>query len=1252
MPTPPDPNGRSRPANNPAGAADASGQPADGRASTGSHRTTPPGASEPSLSDLLRAGSGSSRKAPSASEIASRLAPVAPGPPPNTDDAPTVITNSGNLPLAPPPPPYVVGEMPSVAGRRLGHFELIEAVGAGGMAAVLRARDLELGRIVALKILPPEAARDPENVTRFKQEARAAAKLDHENVARVYFCGEDQGLHFIAFEFVEGITLRQMIDRRGTVPAAECVRYMIQVAAGLAHAAERQVVHRDIKPSNIIITPDGRAKIVDMGLARHLDSASVNGGVTQSGVTLGTFDYISPEQALDPRRADVRSDIYSLGCAFYHALTGRPPVPEGTAAKKLHAHQHLWPLDPRELNPLIPDEVAAVLARMMAKDPDRRYQTPAELIAHLKGVAERLRLPIDAVASDSAVQAVLADPNVLPAPPRLPLGWVLAAAGVAVAIAALIIATADHGPNPNAPEHAGPTLGKGTPPVMNPPVKPNGTGAPPATAEHGVTVHNEKELVEALAKPDTTKVVLIAERYDLTKHGKITFAGKHVEIAGQVVDRPPRVIFTAGSLTLKAETVTLTGIRFEVVPVVEADVFGFSLQSPAAGLLIPDAARVTLTDCTFTPEVVRKGTATVAVGRTGDAPAEVSVNRCVFAPGSIGLRVPARCKLAITDSGFGPHAAAVRIDRGEPNVRAAVELERSSFMLDPGSAAVDAEGSAADVTATYCVFAATGLPGDGSGRKGVVLRADEDFERVKLATATGKRNAYYGVDPLGAPNRTFTFEDCRTQKYPADETGWTKLRERPWDADRGGVLAPFATPDPYRAFTLRLSNPDVFIEENRTVHLFGAQFHRDNVRLAYLAIRVWPPIAPQRGPADYPEKYWEPNAANEDLPPGHYKRLSKLLDDARSGDTILIVGNGPIPVPKVELQAPTADRGEFKLTFKPAPGSHPVLVCSPQNNDRDAALFRLVGGEVEFQDLHFRLRPGERDSVAAVNVLGGRKCTFTRCAFTLEEENEKAAAAVSVSDPGRKMVMMTPAAGRPVPEVEFHQCFVRGRGRGVWVPDGQVFKLTVENSLTAVFGPVVLLQGAGKDVAAANRSAVRLTRSTCVLGGPLIELFGGRAGEMRGNGLAPVEVTADGCLFAAAPLAGRSLVELNGVNPEEVKPKSDASPLTWKTEKGNRYANFEPTVAAMVARPGGGGGEKAWEWDEWVAAFAGEPAERGPVGKVTFKVDPAAVQDLAAVRPGDLELQTVTFPDLSDPAKADVGARLSDVARPFDDEEE
>src|SRR5205085_8366906 len=142
--------------------------------------------------------------------------------------------------------------------------------------------------------------------------------------------------------------------------------------AALAHAASPGVVHRDIKPTNIIIPPDGRTKLLDMGLARNTEPHTNT--LTQSGVTLGTFNYISPEQALEPREADVRSDIYSLGCTFYHMLTGQPPVPEGTAAKKLHHQQHVAPIDPRQLNTDIPDEVAALLARMMAKDPVQRFQ--------------------------------------------------------------------------------------------------------------------------------------------------------------------------------------------------------------------------------------------------------------------------------------------------------------------------------------------------------------------------------------------------------------------------------------------------------------------------------------------------------------------------------------------------------------------------------------------------------------------------------------------------------------------------------------------------------------------------------------------------------------------------------------------------------------------------------------------------------------------------------------------------------------
>ncbi len=277
-------------------------------------------------------------------------------------------------------------------GDRVGIYELLEYVGGGGMGRVFRAKDTQLGRHVALKLLPQDQATNAETLERFRGEARLTARLDHENITRVYFVGEEKGVPFIAFEFVEGTTIRRLVDQHGPLPLADAVSFTMQMVHALAHAAERGIVHRDVKPSNIMITEEGRVKLIDLGLARLEEIKEADSDLTASGVTLGTFDYISPEQARDPRLVDIRSDIYSLGCTFFYMLTGRPPFPEGTVLQKLLQHQGDEPPELSDFRPDLPEDVSTILRKMLAKDPNRRYQKPAELIDHLELLAGHLGL--------------------------------------------------------------------------------------------------------------------------------------------------------------------------------------------------------------------------------------------------------------------------------------------------------------------------------------------------------------------------------------------------------------------------------------------------------------------------------------------------------------------------------------------------------------------------------------------------------------------------------------------------------------------------------------------------------------------------------------------------------------------------------------------------------------------------------------------------------------------------------------------
>jgi WD40 repeat protein/serine/threonine protein kinase len=266
-------------------------------------------------------------------------------------------------------------------------YRVLALVGQGGMGAVYRAEHRRMDRTVALKVINPALLRNPATVNRFHQEVRTAARLDHPNIVRAHDADQAGELHFLVMEFVEGTSLADVVAR-GPVPAAQACGYARQVALGLQHAHERGMVHRDIKPHNLMLTPEGVIKILDFGLARfaHQEDeqsgpvSRLGGGLTTAGAVLGTADYIAPEQVRDARSADIRSDIYSLGCTLFHLLTGRQPFLRSTNAEKFEDHAKTPLPIPQEW----PEELKSVLRKMTAKDPRDRFTTPAEVATALE----------------------------------------------------------------------------------------------------------------------------------------------------------------------------------------------------------------------------------------------------------------------------------------------------------------------------------------------------------------------------------------------------------------------------------------------------------------------------------------------------------------------------------------------------------------------------------------------------------------------------------------------------------------------------------------------------------------------------------------------------------------------------------------------------------------------------------------------------------------------------------------------------
>jgi len=279
-------------------------------------------------------------------------------------------------------------------GLVVADYHVLAPLGRGGMGTVYLGRSLAnpawppypLFPLVALKVLPPKKAREEARaVLRFRREMELGKPLDHPNITRTLDAGEHLGVHFIAMEYVPGKTLKQLITDAGSLSVGEAARLFADVAGGLEHAHGKGLIHRDLKPSNIMVTPEGRAKILDLGLAMLMDEAlpadpSIVGG---EGYILGTMDYIAPEQTTDATNVGPRSDVYSLGCTIYHAVCGTQPFPGGTSKQKMQWHRTETAPPVHSVNPAVPLAFSRIVERCMAKVPADRPESALALRAML-----------------------------------------------------------------------------------------------------------------------------------------------------------------------------------------------------------------------------------------------------------------------------------------------------------------------------------------------------------------------------------------------------------------------------------------------------------------------------------------------------------------------------------------------------------------------------------------------------------------------------------------------------------------------------------------------------------------------------------------------------------------------------------------------------------------------------------------------------------------------------------------------------
>ena len=830
-------------------------------------------------------------------------------------------------------------------GERIDMFVLEQSIGVGGMGAVFRALDTRLDRQVALKILPPEQANDSEVVQRFYQEGRAAARLDHENIARVYTIGNDGRYHYIAFEYIEGTTVRQRVEKNGPLPAVEAINFTLQIADALVHAAERGVVHRDIKPSNIIVTPHGRAKLVDMGLARRFERGG-DDGLTQSGMTLGTFDYISPEQARDPRDVDVRSDLYSLGCTLFHMLSGRPPFPEGTVLQKLIQHQEEAPPEIRALNPAVPPDLASILVKLMAKDRDRRYQTPEQLMRDLLTVAGALGLRS---VSPEGLVWLEAD---APAAWERHLVWGVPALVFSLIVSALLWWGREGGsPNSSMTAEVETNLRSVKPMVtesVNPGARPvtkaspgprrvqeaEPAGLPVAAAPRNITVESTEELLSAIANAPARSVIVLATNGPFILGAGVAgerpaaarWTGRDITIVADAGVRPilriasdlpsgantrPALLDFAGShVTLEGlEFLLETGDRVEPLSAIRVDDSELTIRRclfRRIGALTPEGGRIAAI------EVRSSGTGASEANAGQDRPPAVFLDKCHIDGNLVGVLATGAVDLSVRDCTLATSEPAFWMDNGRAATPFPGELRlRHLSVIASASPVFRFEGAAPRISIDDSVVAPAG-----TGEATLVVADAPD-----VVVWRGRSNLYGRIATFLLP-----LDPKRVREAVRDASTW---KETPNELRESGSVFSrsiiWAEPDPLTAFASETQNPTRLFRLASENLAISADVGVRQGPLGSLPPPIRPAAAKTVASQGIPSKV-EPKTS--EIPsPALSERVAETPKARTVPPTVVASTNTPTSVPIETLAEPVTSK----------PGDLPEMPVMPPGRDKPAA---------------------------------------------------------------------------------------------------------------------------------------------------------------------------------------------------------------------------------------------------------------------------------------------------------------------------